>query len=270
MVKRILTFLIALTLVFTSVNFTEVQASKKMKLNKTQVLVRIGSPVKLKVKNVKKKKKIKWKSSDKKIATVSKKGVVKGKNDGNCTITAKIGKKKLKCKIAVACKVAKKTTAKTMAAVAKKVKAKGTYNSSEGFYRYREKFDIYNFAYIVSLKYFPKTNHLEVETMLNDETLTITFHVGDKRKCVFEYKDSTYGYNAKGLWDTNRVKDDYLSISFTNTNVPYEYHEYAKKTLYPYLNNTMYCFDKMMKSLKTKVDSESFGFNYPLSNYFEK
>lgn len=268
MVKKILACLLALTLVFTSVNLYKVQASKKMKLNKTKVLVRIGSPVKLKVKNAKKKK-IKWKTSNKKIATVSKKGVVKGKDDGNCTITAKVGKKKLKCKIAVACKVAKKTTAKTMSIVAKKVKAKGTYNSSEGFYRYKEKFDLYGQAYIISLKYFPKTNHLEVETMLNDETLKITFRVGDKRKCVFEYNESSYGYHAKGIWDTNRVKDDYESTSFTDTNVPSEYHDYAKRTLYPYLNNSIYCFDRMMKSLKTKTYSEAFGFNWPLSNYFE-
>ena len=120
MVKKIIACLLTLTLVFTSVNLYKVQASKKMKLNKTKVLVRIGSPVKLKVKNAKKKK-IKWKTSNKKIATVSKKGVVKGKDDGNCTITAKVGKKKLKCKIAVACKVAKKTTAKTMSIVAKKL-----------------------------------------------------------------------------------------------------------------------------------------------------
>ena len=60
MVKKIIACLLTLTLVFTSVNLYKVQASKKMKLNKTKVLVRIGSPVKLKVKNAKKKK-IKWK-----------------------------------------------------------------------------------------------------------------------------------------------------------------------------------------------------------------
>ena len=62
MVKRLIACLLTLTLVFTSVNLYKVQASKKMKLNKTKVLVRIGSPVKLKVKNAKKKK-IKWNHS---------------------------------------------------------------------------------------------------------------------------------------------------------------------------------------------------------------
>ena len=42
-----------------------------------------------------------WKSSNKKIATVSKEGVVKGIKAGKCTITAKFGKKKMTFKITV-------------------------------------------------------------------------------------------------------------------------------------------------------------------------
>lgn len=47
----------------------------------------IGKTVTLKVKN--NKKKVKWISSNKKIATVSKRGKVKGKKAGKVTITAK-------------------------------------------------------------------------------------------------------------------------------------------------------------------------------------
>ena len=65
------------------------------------------------------------------------------------------------------------------------------------------------------------------------------------------------------------MKDDYQSISFTDTNIPSEYYDYAKTQLYPYVNNAIYCFDQMMKTLKTKIYSESLGFNWPLSNYFE-
>lgn len=45
--------------------------------------------------------KIKWKSSNKKVATVSKKGVVKGKRSGKCTITATRNGVKMKCRITV-------------------------------------------------------------------------------------------------------------------------------------------------------------------------
>ena len=45
--------------------------------------------------------KIKWSSSDKKVATVNSKGKVTAKNNGKVTITAKVGKSKYKCKITV-------------------------------------------------------------------------------------------------------------------------------------------------------------------------
>ena len=48
-----------------------------------------------------KSKKVKWSSSNKKVATVSKKGMVTAKKPGKVTITAKVGKKKLKCRITV-------------------------------------------------------------------------------------------------------------------------------------------------------------------------
>ena len=268
MVKRILACLITLTLVFTSANFSLVQTEAKVKLNKKQVLVRIGSPVKLKVKNAKKKR-IKWKSSNKKIATVSKKGVVKGKDDGKCTVTAKVGKKKLKCIIVVAHIVAKKTSAKTMAAVTKQIKKKGTYIAESKCYRYIKKFKEDNRVFIGNLRYYPSGNYLEFDAISDTETITLTFKVGDKRKCKFEYKDGTYDYNVVGVWDVNRLKDEASSLSFTSTNIPEGYHDYAKNLLFPYVRYQAYMFDRVMKELKTKVYTESFGFNYPMSNYFE-
>lgn len=47
------------------------------------------------------KSKITWSSANKKIATVTSKGVVTGVKPGNTTITATVGKKKYKCKIQV-------------------------------------------------------------------------------------------------------------------------------------------------------------------------
>ena len=67
----------------------------------TTYKIQKGEKLQLYVKGHKKSKKIKWKSSNKKIATVTKKGVVKGKKGGTCKITATIGKKKYKVKISV-------------------------------------------------------------------------------------------------------------------------------------------------------------------------
>ena len=73
------------------------------KLNKKTATVVSGKTIKLKVKNTGSA--VKWSSSNKKVATVKKSGkygaVVTGKKVGNATITAKVGKKKLKCKITV-------------------------------------------------------------------------------------------------------------------------------------------------------------------------
>lgn len=88
---------------------------KKIKLNKASATLKVGSKLKLKVKNTKKK--VTWKSSKKKVATVSKKGVVTAKKTGKTTITAKVGKKKLTCKIKVV-KAGSSTSSKTPKATA--------------------------------------------------------------------------------------------------------------------------------------------------------
>ena len=87
-------------LLVTGLLFTNFAFMKKaVKLNKTSTTLNVGSKVTLKVKNTKKK--VTWKSSKKKVATVSKKGVVTAKATGKATITAKVGKKKLSCKVKV-------------------------------------------------------------------------------------------------------------------------------------------------------------------------
>lgn len=73
--------------------------SAAAKLNKTEVTIEIGERQKVKVKGTTKK--VKWKSSDKTIATVTKRGNIDAKAKGECIVTATVGKKKLKCKVTV-------------------------------------------------------------------------------------------------------------------------------------------------------------------------
>ena len=77
----------------------QVMAKKKISLNRKKATVTVGKQIKLKVKGTKKK--VTWKSQKKKIATVSKKGVVKGCKAGKTNITAKVAGKKLVCKVTV-------------------------------------------------------------------------------------------------------------------------------------------------------------------------
>ncbi len=74
-------------------------AAKNPKLNKKKVTLKIGQKTTLKVKNYKGK--IKWSSSKKQIATVTKKGVVTAKKKGTVKITAKAGKKNFVCNVKI-------------------------------------------------------------------------------------------------------------------------------------------------------------------------
>ena len=71
----------------------------KVKLNKKEASLTIGGTIQLTVKGTRKS--VKWSSSNKKVATVSRNGKVKGKKIGKAVITARIEKKKLKCRIIV-------------------------------------------------------------------------------------------------------------------------------------------------------------------------
>ena len=103
-------------------------ASKsKVKINKTKAtLVKGGSTLKLKISGTKKK--VTWKSSKPSVAKVSKKGVVTAKKKGTATITAKVGSKKLKCKVKVEePKLTSKTTINTGASKTLKVSGTPSY-----------------------------------------------------------------------------------------------------------------------------------------------
>ena len=74
-----------------SLGTTQVQAGKKVKINKKELTLNTFEWKKLKLKHCKySKEEIKWTSSDKAVAKVSKKGWVKGLVGGECTITATI------------------------------------------------------------------------------------------------------------------------------------------------------------------------------------
>lgn len=68
-------------------------------LNTKKKTLKVGKEYQLKVENCKSR--IKWTSSKENVATVSSKGIVKAKQKGTTVITAKVGKKKYKCKITV-------------------------------------------------------------------------------------------------------------------------------------------------------------------------
>ena len=74
-------------------------ANAAIKINKKSISIFVKKTYKLKVTGTKKT--VKWSSSNKNVATVSKKGVVKGIGRGICKIKAKVGKKQYTCKVTV-------------------------------------------------------------------------------------------------------------------------------------------------------------------------
>lgn len=77
----------------------ETHAASKIKISKTKATMTVGKTMQLKIKGTKKK--VTWSSNKKSVATVSKKGKVTARKAGTATITAKVGKKKFKCKVTV-------------------------------------------------------------------------------------------------------------------------------------------------------------------------
>lgn len=80
-----------------------------IKLNRTKASIYVNGKFKLSVSGGAKK--VKWSTSKKKVATVSKTGLVKGISKGTAKITAKVKSKKLVCKVTVKLKKAVEYTA---------------------------------------------------------------------------------------------------------------------------------------------------------------
>ena len=97
--RKFISLILVLALCLSTFSNTNVDAKGKVKLNKTKITLTIGSKYKLKLNNYIKK--VRWKSSNKKVASVSKKGKVTAKKKGTAKITVIAGKKKYVCKVIV-------------------------------------------------------------------------------------------------------------------------------------------------------------------------
>ena len=78
---------------------TPQSAQAAAKISRKTVTLAAGKTVRLSVKGTKKK--VKWSSSKKSVAKVNKNGKVTALKEGKAVITAKVGKKRLKCKVTV-------------------------------------------------------------------------------------------------------------------------------------------------------------------------
>lgn len=134
--KKALVLLMVMAVAIGSPPVTATAATAKKTVNVTKKnkkfkkTIYVGDKLKLKVKNGKKTvsyKKLKFKSANKKIATVSKKGVIKAKKAGKVVISVKLKKSKKKCRLTVTVKkksAKKKATKKSAKKTTKKKTSK--------------------------------------------------------------------------------------------------------------------------------------------------
>lgn len=78
-----------------------VHAKQNIKMKTKNIVLVTGERKKLKVTGIKRNSKIRWKSSNKKIVSVSKKGIIRAKKNGRAVVTAKYKTKKVKCSVTV-------------------------------------------------------------------------------------------------------------------------------------------------------------------------
>ena len=96
-IKR-LAIICVLIFALLSISLVPGTAATKAKINKKKATILVSKSVQLKIQG---KKKVKWSSSNKKVAKVSKTGKVTGVKPGKATIKAKVKKKTFKCKVVV-------------------------------------------------------------------------------------------------------------------------------------------------------------------------
>ena len=100
--KISISILVIIAMIFmmtTFMSFASEETTSSITLKYSSESIGIGGTLKNKLQGATGK--VKWSSSNKKIATVSKKGVIKGKNPGHCIITAKSRGTSYKCAIQV-------------------------------------------------------------------------------------------------------------------------------------------------------------------------
>lgn len=92
-------FLVFVLCISFAIGVIQTDAAGKVKLNKTKVSLEVGKTVNLKVYGTKKK--VRWSSKKKSVATVSATGKVQAKKEGATQIVAKVSGKKYTCRVTV-------------------------------------------------------------------------------------------------------------------------------------------------------------------------
>lgn len=242
-----------------------VNASAKMKINKKKATVYVGKTVKLKVKNTHRK--VKWKSSKKSVATVSKKGVVKGKKAGKATITAKVGGKSFKCKVTVKRgRIVSRVSDTVKASIVNTLTTYGkTDSDSDGFHYYLDYIDYGDDfeEYYTTVRYYPNSGLVEIGLMMERTTL-VNFEIRNSNDgyCDIMFYDNYFeqygeGYLNKSLINQNTAVT-FVTDNFGNSNTRYA----AEKLTTSSAKLSLIYFDIIMMRNGSSISHSDLGFYF--------
>lgn len=236
------------------------------KLNKTKVTLKKGKTVKLKVLYIKKR--VKWSSTKKSVATVNKKGVVKGKKPGKAIIIAKVKGKKYKCKLTVK-KARKQPNKKSKSAIEVLeenlelfFKNYGKpYNDSE-----------YGSSYYICEEDKDKGTKTEIIYGMKSNRIKVIFQYGESQR-VIVYFGNVYDLRARMYWSMSdlyikgtidkcnykSIKDHHGIISEEDnlTMFPDLYKQVADSTV----RLAIVSFDLVFASRNSSINSGSWAFS---------
>ena len=232
---------------------TDVEAAGP-KLNMKKATIYVGKTVKLKVKNTKKK--IKWSSSKKSVATVSKKGVVKGKKAGTSTIKAKVENKTYKCKVTV--KIDGNRIRKDIVNL---LTNKGIYKIDDDGYAYYELESWWKNDYTV-LDYYVDSGNIWLQTLDIDNWDFIAINIKNPiaKKCEFRYYDAEWDETVTGeLIKKKYQKDSGISILLSNLDT-YSNLVSTKGVIKPFAYLALSGFEDIMDKYKVNISREDMGF----------
>ncbi len=295
-IKKVLPVLMIMTIItaFTPLLGDGEVYAASVKLSKKTVYMLKGKTYKLRVKGTGAK--VKWKSSDTKVVTVSKKGKLKAKEYGTATVTAKVKGKTLKCKVIVERKAQKKarTLRNYILKRGKKsgskyyISKKKTSNDNEGTtitYKITasKKNKDLTFDYSVSTEEPPEVyrasmtiNLISGKNSVKSGTFKAVYEDGYSDEAWEEYYgDVTTGFHAQfvGLDDDGAdgiIVKKYLSydageLSKEETDASELAKEDYVRPASAYLSDGFKYWDKLMAGKKTlkkaKVTMKSIGFS---------
>lgn len=200
--KKVLTFFLTVLLCVTFLNPT-VAYSATIKLNKTKLTLDEGKSYTLKLTGTTKT--VKWSTSNKAVATVSSKGVVKAVKAGTATITAKVSSKKYTCKVTVKEVFNAQKAVKNLSAT--------TYDTNRGVLQ------IVKNNYSFPMELHATIVYYDADNQMIDKSSAANYHFEKGKECVlFFYApiDSDYNYVA---YDHYKITYSASAISFTKSNL---------------------------------------------------